>query len=88
MRCALANVGSAPAEGMLSQLVVAEGGSVVAGQTYTFAFWAKQVTSGPSYVQQYEVQWRNSSNNVVGGSGLQNFSGTIGTWTKRRFPIS
>ena len=86
MRCALANASSSPAEGLLNQMVVAQGGSVVAGQTYVFSFWAKQITSGPSYVQQYELQWRNSSNGVVGGSGLQNFNGVIGTWSKINVP--
>jgi CxxC motif-containing protein (DUF1111 family) len=86
MRCSVVNVGAAAAEGLLSQMVVAQGGSVTAGQTYNFSFWAKQVSSGPSYIQQYEVQWRNSVGGVVGGSGLQNFSGVIGTWTKITVP--
>jgi CxxC motif-containing protein (DUF1111 family) len=86
MRCSVVNVGAAAAEGLLSQMVVAQGGSITGGQTYNFSFWAKQVSSGPSYVQQYEVQWRNASGDVVGGSGLQNFSGVIGTWTKITVP--
>lgn len=86
IRCALANVNSSPAEGLLNQLVVAEGGSIVAGQTYNFSFWAKQISSGPSYVQQYQVQWLNSTNGVIGGSGLQNFDGVIDKWTKINVP--
>ncbi len=86
MRCAVVNVGAAAAEGLLSQMVVAQGGSVTGGQTYNFSFWAKQVSSGPSYIQQYEVQWRNSAGGVVGGSGLQNFSGVTGIWTKINVP--
>lgn len=82
MRCALANVNSSPAEGLLIQYVVAEGGSLVAGESYDFSFWAKQVSAGPSYVQQYEVQWLNASSGVVGGSGLQNFNGVIGSWSQ------
>ncbi|MGL4399857.1 MAG: di-heme oxidoredictase family protein [Luteolibacter sp.] len=86
MRCSVVNVGAAAAEGLLSQMVVSQGGSITGGQTYNFSFWAKQVSSGPSYIQQYEVQWRNASGSVVGGSGLQNFSGVIGTWTKITVP--
>ncbi len=86
MRCTLANVGSAPAEGLLNQLVVAQGGTLAGGVTYDFSFWAKQVTSGPSYIQQYQVQWLNSTNGVVGGSGLVNFNGVIGTWSKITVP--
>ena len=69
-------------EGVMSQLVVAEGGTVTGGQSHDFSFWAKQISSGPSYVQQYEVQWLDSSNNSLGSSGLQNFSGTIGSWVQ------
>ncbi|MGJ8726520.1 MAG: di-heme oxidoredictase family protein [Roseibacillus sp.] len=67
-------------EGLISQLVVAAGGSVTGGSGHDFSFWAKQISSGPSYVQQYEVEWLNSSNNTVGSSGLRSFSGTIGSW--------
>lgn len=82
MRCALTNTTGAATEGTLSQLVVAQGGAITAGQTYTFSFWARQVTSGPSYVQQYQVQWLNSVGGAVGGSGLVNFNGVIGSWAK------
>lgn len=44
------------------------------------------MTVGPSYVQQYQVQWLNSSNGVVGGSGLVNFNGVIGAWEKVLVP--
>ncbi len=86
MRCALANSGSAPREGALSQNLVANGGTLVAGATYDFSFWAEQVSSGPSYIQQYQVQWLNSSNVVVGGSGLVDFNGVIGSWVKISVP--
>ncbi len=86
MRCALSNVGSAPKEGILSQNAVASGGTLIGGGNYDFSFWVKQVTAGPSYVQQYQVQWLNSSNGVVGGSGLVNFSGEIGAWAKVLVP--
>ncbi len=82
MRCALLNVGSAPAEGILEQTRLPAGSAVTAGQTYAFSFWIKQVSSGPSYIQQYWLQWLNSSGGIIGGTGLQNFNGTIGSWTK------
>jgi CxxC motif-containing protein (DUF1111 family) len=82
MRSALTNVTAAPSEATLNQLVVAEGGTIAGGQTYAFSFWARQVTAGPSYVQQYQVQWLNDVGAVVGGSGLVNFNGVIGSWTK------
>ena len=86
MRCALSNVGNAPKEGILSQNAVASGGTLAGGETYGFSFWVKQVTVGPSYLQQYQVQWLNSSNGVVGGSGLVNFNGVIGAWEKVSVP--
>ena len=86
IRCALSNVGSAPREGLLSQYAVASGGTLAAGETYDFSFWIKQVSAGPSYVQQYQLQWLNSSNGVVGGSGLVNFNGVIGAWAKVLVP--
>src|SRR5688572_33057992 len=82
MRSALTNASAAPSEATLSQLVVGQGGTVVGGQTYAFSFWVRQVTTGPSYIQQYQVQWLNGTGGVLGGSGLVNFNGVIGSWTK------
>jgi CxxC motif-containing protein (DUF1111 family) len=82
MRSALVNVGANAAEGGLSQNIATQGGSITSGKTYDFSFWAKQVTAGPSYVQQYQVQWLSASNEFLGGSGLINFNGTIGSWVK------
>lgn len=82
MRGSIVNVGNAAGEGLLSHRVVAAGGSILPGQSHGFSFWIKQISSGPSYVQQYELQWLNASNGVIGGSGLQNFNGAIGSWSK------
>ncbi len=82
MRCALLNVGGSPAEGMLQQTVLPAGAAVISGQAYAFSFWIKQISSGPSYIQQYWLQWLNASGGVIGGTGLQNFNGTLGAWTK------
>lgn len=81
MRGNIENVGATPQEALLFQFVAAEGGSVSAGESYDFSFWAKQIRTGPSYIQQYEVQWLNASNSVVGSTGLQNFSGGS-NWTE------
>ena len=86
MRSLLNNATPAPNEGLLEQFVAAQGGTVTGGQTYDFSFWAKQVSVGPSYVQQYQVQFRNSAGGVVGGSGLVNFNGVIGAWTRVSAP--
>ena len=81
MRSSLVNVGTASSEGGLSQMLVSQGGSITVGQSYNFSFWVKQPSPGPSYVQQYEVEWLNSSGGVLsGGSGLTDFNGTPGSW--------
>lgn len=83
MRSALLNVGTATSEGGLNQAIVAQGGSITVGQSYHFSFWAKRVSAGVSYVQEYEVQWLNASGAVLGGgTGVNRFSGTQGTWVK------
>jgi CxxC motif-containing protein (DUF1111 family) len=82
MRSAIQNVGSSPSEAGLNQRIAVQGASVLAGQSYDFSFWAKQVSAGPSYVQQYQVQWLNSTGGVLGqgGTGLVNFDGGVGVW--------
>lgn len=82
MHVALQNAGTATSEGGMNQHIAAAGGSIVGGTPYDFSFWAKQVTAGPSYVQQYQVEWKNSANAPVGGTGLQNFTAATGTWTQ------
>jgi CxxC motif-containing protein (DUF1111 family) len=86
MHCTLTNATVAPSEAGLSQNVAAQGGTVVAGQTYMFSFWARQVTAGPSYVQQYQVQWLDGVGGILGGSGLVNFNGGMGAWTRISAP--
>lgn len=82
IRCALQNTDASSREGLLTQFIVAEGGTVTAGELYDFSFWVKQVSAAPSYVQQYQVEWRNASNAVIGGTGLVGFNGVVGTWVK------
>ena len=55
--------------------------SVVVGKSYTFSFYARQVSAGVSYVQQYRVGWVASSGTVTWG-GWVNFTGGNGVWSK------
>ena len=82
IRAVLENVGSLPSVGSLSQRVGDEGGVIVEGESHDFSFWVKRVASGPSYVQQYEVQWLNAAGAAIGGTGIRNFSGQTGTWVQ------
>ncbi len=82
MRGLLQNVGSSPAEGILEQTVNPAGSAINPGSAYTLSFWKKPVSSGPSYIQQYWLQWLNASGGIIGGTGLQNFSGTLGVWSQ------
>jgi hypothetical protein len=60
----------------------AGGAPVVPGQTYTFSFWAKQISSGVSYVQNYGITWLNSSGGTVSSAGLSGFSAGNGLWSQ------
>jgi CxxC motif-containing protein (DUF1111 family) len=55
--------------------------SVVVGKSYTFSFYARQVSAGASYVQQYRVGWVASGGTVTWG-GWVNFTGGNGVWSK------
>ena len=55
---------------------------MVAGQSYTFSFWAKQISSGVSYVQNYGISWLNGSGGTVGSVGLTGFSAGNGVWAQ------
>jgi CxxC motif-containing protein (DUF1111 family) len=55
--------------------------SVVPGKSYTFSFYARQVSAGPSYVQQYRVGWVAAGGTVTWG-GWVNFTGGNGVWSK------
>lgn len=86
MSVALQNLGTATSESLLTQSVTDEGGTVEGGASYDFSFWVKQLPSGPSYEQQYELQWLNSGGTVIGGTGLKKFTGTIGDWSQVSVP--
>jgi hypothetical protein len=56
---------------------------VTPGKTYDFSFWAKQISSGPGYVQNYRVAWLDSVGAIVGSGGFQGFTGALGVWEKK-----
>ncbi len=80
LRSQLVNPGAEAREGLAWQFVAAEGGTIEAGERYDFSFFAKQVSSGVSYVQQHELQWLDGSGGVLGGTGLVGFGGGDGSW--------
>lgn len=55
--------------------------SVVPGKAYTLSFWAKQISAGTSYVQQYRIGWVASGGAVTYG-GWVNYAGGNGAWSK------
>jgi CxxC motif-containing protein (DUF1111 family) len=81
-RALILNQGATPSEALLYQQVSAAGGTVTGGATYDFSFWAKQIDLGPSYIQQFEVQWLAASGQFLSGTGLLNFSAGTDTWTE------
>jgi beta-glucanase (GH16 family) len=83
MSLAVTNPASTPNGSSIDQNVAGQGGPVVVpGQTYNFSFWAYQVSSGPSLVQNYKVTWLNSSGTAIGDTGWIGFSGGGGFWTQ------
>lgn len=53
-----------------------DNGGITPGNTYTLSFWAKQISSGPSYVQEYRVSFL-----AEGGAEVQ-----VGQW--QAFPAA
>ncbi|MEJ0089429.1 MAG: family 16 glycosylhydrolase [Limisphaerales bacterium] len=83
MQLLVTNTASTANTSEIDQNVTAAGGvPVIAGQTYTFSFWAKQISSGVSYVQNYGITWRNSGGGTVGSTGLHGFSAGNGVWSQ------
>lgn len=67
----------------VQQNIANEGGTITPGSTYDFSFWAKQISSGPSYVQQYRVVWLSGAGAELGSSGFKAFSGAVGVWEQK-----
>lgn len=67
----------------IDQNVASQGGSaVVPGQVYNFSFWARQLSSGVSLVQNYKVAWLNSSGGNISDTGWIGFTGGNSQWTQ------
>jgi len=76
-----------PNSSEIQQNVTNQGGFVIPGTTYDFSFWAKQVSSGTSYVQQFRVQWLDDQSGILpGGVGFDNFTGGDGVWKEIKVP--
>ena len=80
MRIAVINDASAqPNTSELQQNVADVGGFIIPGETYQFSFWAKQISSGVSYVQRFRVQWLDGADTILeGGVGFNDFTGGDG----------
>jgi len=78
------NAGGSSNQAEIQQNLGAAGGFVTPGETYTFSFWAKQISSGVSYVQNYRLQWFDGSGAPINGAdvGFNSFSGGTGTWAE------
>lgn len=82
MRLFITNATSTPNTSEVNQnLADAGGGAIVPGTVYTLSFWAKSAASGPSYVQNYGVNWLNSGGGSVGFSGWIGFN-PGGAWSQ------
>lgn len=81
LRARIQNVGSSPGEGILSQTLSTDGDPITPGSLYQFSFRAKQITEGTNtYIQNYELKWRDAAGSVISGTGSENFEGGDGTW--------
>jgi hypothetical protein len=61
-------------------------GEIVPGNSYTLSFWAKQISSGASYVQEYRVTFlaENGAELPPGGGMWQGFSAPVGgDWAQK-----
>jgi hypothetical protein len=84
MRLNVLNVGAAPNGSELSQDIINAGGEITTGSSYTLTFWAKQISSGPSYVQEYRVSWLAAGGAEVVAGAWQNLpSNSLGVWTQK-----
>jgi hypothetical protein len=74
-----------PNSSEIQQDILVEGGTITPGATYDFSFWANQVKTGVSYVQQYQVQWLNSVGAPLpGGIAFTPFAAGSGDWLQTK----
>jgi beta-glucanase (GH16 family) len=82
MQLLVTNTASTPNTSEIDENIGSAGGSpLIPGQAYTFSFWAKQISSGVSYVQNCGVIWLNSTGGLVGSTGLKSISAGDGYWS-------
>ena len=88
MRLAVINDASAePNTSEIQQNIVNSGGFILPGESYDFSFWAKQISSGVSYVQSFQVQWLDDIGGILpGGIGFTGFAGGNGSWVEITAP--
>ncbi|MCH2064279.1 MAG: hypothetical protein MK194_11200, partial [Roseibacillus sp.] len=86
MHCKLANVGTAPQEGVLAQSVGAGGKKIKGGSSYDLSFWTKNISVGPSYIQQYHLDWLGESGEVLASRNFVPFQAKAGGWKKTSVP--
>jgi len=73
--------GGTPNNSEIQQNVGNVGGFITPGESYDFSFWAKQVSSGVSYVQNFRVQWLDGGDIILpGGTEFAPFTGGDGEW--------
>ena len=83
LQLAVTNAASVPNTSEVDQNIGSSGDvPVVPGQTYNLSFWARQVSSGVSYVQNYRLSWLNNSGATLSSVGWNGFSAASGTWTQ------
>jgi hypothetical protein len=71
-----------PSTSEINQDIVNQGGTITGGNSYNFSFWAKQISSGVSYVANYKITWYDAGNNVISAVGWTSFTGGTGTWAQ------
>lgn len=71
-----------PGKSLTQQNIVGSGGSIIPGNTYTFSFWANQVSVGPSYVQGYKLAWLAIDGEIVGTGAEGSFMGGAGVFNE------
>ncbi|MGI9244609.1 MAG: hypothetical protein ACR2RV_27655, partial [Verrucomicrobiales bacterium] len=73
--------GGTPNNSEIQQNINQVGGFITPGESYEFSFWAKQISSGTSYVQSYRVQWLDGGDIILpGGTQFTPFTGGDGEW--------
>jgi hypothetical protein len=80
MALTVTNTASTPNTSTISQTLT--NGSIVAGDSYNFTFWAMQIGSGASYVQNYQLNWLNSSGGNLGSVGWNSITSGYSAWTQ------